>query len=41
MRELLLLKWEQVAIFREELNACRGKDILHPVPDKSRSSRQE
>ena len=32
MRELLHIKWEQVAIFREELNACRGKDILHSVP---------
>jgi len=33
MRELLILKWEQVPIFRKELNACRCKDILHPVPD--------
>ena len=33
MRELLRLKWEQVPIFRDELNACRSKEILHPVPD--------
>ena len=26
-------KVETGDIFREELNACRGKDILHPVPD--------
>ena len=33
MRELLRLKWEQVPILREEVNACRGKEILHPLPD--------
>ncbi|KAK2143381.1 hypothetical protein LSH36_846g00001 [Paralvinella palmiformis] len=33
MRELLRLKWEQVPIFRDELNACRSKEVLHPVPD--------
>ena len=33
IRELLRLKWEQVPIVREELNACRVKEILHPVPD--------
>jgi len=32
MRELLCLKWEQVPIYREELNACRSKESLHPVP---------
>ena len=33
VRELLLLKWEPVPIFLEELNACRRKEILHPVSD--------
>jgi len=33
MWELLCLKWEQLPIFTEELNSCRSKEILHPVPD--------
>ena len=33
MKELLLLKWEQIPAFRDELKACRGTKIVHPIPN--------